>query len=147
MHVSAMVHVNINCSDFDRSREFYEWLGFRLIAMVPETNTPEVAAAVGMPSYRVRGGIMHLRGENTLIDLLEWREPSDPGAPYPNLYHRGLARIALRTTDFESDLAELRARGVELVGPPATVEWPGQPTSRIVCFRDPDGTVLELVEN
>ncbi len=146
MHVTGMVHVNVNCSDFDRSLAFYERLGYELVAMVPETNTPEVAAAVGMPPYRVRGGILRLPGESTLIDLLEWRDPTDPEPPYPNLYHLGLARIALRTSDLEADLAELAAAGVEPIGPPADVEWAGQPTSRIACLPDPDGTIVELVE-
>lgn len=145
MHVRGIVHANVNCSDFDRSLAFYEMLGFRLVAMVPETNTAEVAAAVGMPPYRVRGGILALEGESTLIDLLQWIEPSDDEPPYPHLYHRGIARIALRTDGFDADVAELEAAVVELL-PQATVEWPGQPTSRIVCFKDPDGTVLELVE-
>lgn len=146
MHVSGVVHVNINCSDFDRSLAFYQRLGFRLLAMVPETNTAEVAAAVGMPPYRVRGGILALPGESTLVDLLQWIEPADPEPPYPHLYHLGLARLALRTTDLDADMAELRANGVELLSEPATVVWPGQPTSRIVCCHDPDGTVIELVE-
>ncbi len=146
MNVTAMVHVNINCSDFDQSLAFYSMLGFQLVAMVPPTNTAAVAGAVGMPPYRVRGGILALPGESTLIDLLQWIEPNDPAPPYPHLYHRGLARVALRSTSFDADVAELRAAGVELLSDPATVEWPGQPTSRIVCFRDPDGTVLELVE-
>jgi catechol 2,3-dioxygenase-like lactoylglutathione lyase family enzyme len=141
-----MVHVNINCSDFDISLAFYRRLGFELVAMVPETNTPEVAAAVGMPPYRVRGGILHLPGESTLIDLLQWVEPTDPSPPYDHLYHLGLARIALRTTDLDADMAELTEMGVRFVAEPAVVEWEGQPTSRIVCFCDPDGTVLELVE-
>jgi len=146
MNVTGMVHVNINCSDFDRSLAFYEGLGFRLVAMVPETNTVEVAAAVGMPPYRVRGGILHLRGESTLIDLLEWQEPTDPSPPYGHLYHLGLARLALWTSDFDADMAELREHGVTFLSEPATVRWPGQLDSRFVCFPDPDGTVLELVE-
>jgi catechol 2,3-dioxygenase-like lactoylglutathione lyase family enzyme len=146
MHLTGIVHVNVNCGDFDRSLAFYRLLGFELVAMVPETNTAEVAAAVGMPPYRVRGGILRLPGESTLIDLLQWIEPSDPAPPYAHLYHRGLARIALRTTDLDQDLAELRDHGVEPLSEPAVVEWPGQPTSRIVCFPDPDGTVIELVE-
>jgi len=28
MNISGMVHVNINCSDYDQSRSFYEMLGF-----------------------------------------------------------------------------------------------------------------------
>lgn len=146
MHLTGMVHVNVNCSDFDHSLEFYRLLGFELVAMVPETNTDEVAAAVGMPPYRVRGGILRLPGESTLIDLLQWVEPTDPTPPYPHLYHLGLARIALRTTDLDADVEELARHGVTPLSEPATVPWEGQPTSRIVCFKDPDGTILELAE-
>lgn len=146
MHLTGMVHVNVNCRDFDRSLAFYRLLGFELVAMVPETNTAEVAAALAMPPYRVRGGLLHLAGEPTLIDLLEWQDPRDEAPPYPHLYHRGLARIALRTTDLDADLAELAEHGITPIGPPAEVPWPGQPTSRIACLPDPDGTIVELVE-
>jgi catechol 2,3-dioxygenase-like lactoylglutathione lyase family enzyme len=126
MHISGLVHVNINVADFDRSRSFYEALGFRVVWMVPSTNSAEVAAAVGMPPYRVKGGLMALEGANPplTLDILEWQSPTDAAAPYPHLYHRGIARIALATTDID-----------------------GKPTGgRFVCFRDPDGTVMELVE-
>lgn len=147
MNLTGMVHVNINCSDFDASLTFYEMLGFELLAMVPPTNTAEVAAAVGMDRpYQVRGGLLRLPGESTLIDLLEWQDPTDPEPPYPHLHHLGLARIALRSGDFDADVETLRLAGVELISEPTSVVWPGQPTSRIVCFTDPDGTVLELVE-
>lgn len=149
LHISGMVHVNINVSDFDRSRAFYEALGFKLIWMVPPTNSPEVSAAVGMPPYRVKGGLMQLQGAEhpLVIDLLQWQEPQDSDAPYPHLYHLGLARLALATRDMDADLATLAAMGVDLVGPPARVEIDGVPTGgRFVCFKDPDGTILELVE-
>jgi len=149
LHVTGMVHININVSNFDRSRAFYEALGFRLVWMVPPTNTPEVAAAVGMPPYRVRGGIMRLEGADppVVIDLLEWQSPHDDSPPYPHLYHYGLGRLAFSTSDLDADLATLAAMGVELIGPPARVVVDGVPSGgRFVCFRDPDGTVLELVE-
>ncbi len=148
-HISGMVHVNINVSNFDRSRTFYEALGFKLVWRVPETNSVEVAAAVGMPPYRVRGGLMALDGaaHPVVIDLLEWETPRDPAPPYAHLYHYGLARLALSTTDMNADLATLSEMGVELIGPPARVVIDGQPSGgRFVCFKDPDGTILELVE-
>jgi len=147
MNIRGLVHVNINCSDFDRSRAFYEKLGFDVYLEVPETNTPEVAAAVGFEQYKIRGALMALRGGRFVIDLLEWQEPDDASPPYEELNHLGIARIALSTSDFEGDLAELRAAGVEIVGEPATVVWDGRPSSRFVCFKDPDGTVLELVQD
>ena len=148
MNVSGMIHVNINCSNFERSRRFYEALGFRVVWQVPPTNTAEVAAAVGMPLYRVNGALMALEGAEhpLVIDLLEWQSPSDDARPYPHLYHLGLARLALATADMDADLAALARMGVEFIGPPARVVVNGVAGGRFVCFKDPDGTVLELVE-
>jgi catechol 2,3-dioxygenase-like lactoylglutathione lyase family enzyme len=149
MNITGLVHVNINCSNFERSRQFYEALGFRLVWNVPQTNSEEVAAAVGMPPYSVIGGLMALEqaGHPFVIDLLEWQSPHDDAAPYPHLYHYGLARLALSTSDMDADLASLASLGVEFLGPPARVVVDGVASGgRFVCFRDPDGTVLELVE-
>jgi catechol 2,3-dioxygenase-like lactoylglutathione lyase family enzyme len=148
MHIDGLVHVNVNCSDYARSLAFYEKLGFREAWRVPETNSAEVAAAVGMPPYRVRGAILVLEGARTplALDLLEWISPRDDTPPQPHLYRPGLARIALSTTDLDADLAFLEAEGIAIVAPPATVMRDARRGSRFVCFRDPDGTFLELVE-
>ena len=61
MNIKGLVHVNINCSDFDLSLKFYELLGFQKVLEVPEKNTPEVAAAVGMPPYTVKGALIILQ--------------------------------------------------------------------------------------
>jgi len=149
MNIEGLVHVNINCSDFDRSRAFYEMLGFELFLEVPDSSTKQVALAVGFSSYRLRGGLMRLRGGRhpLVVDLLEWCEPMDTAPPYERLNHLGIARIALTSSDLEADVEELRASGVEIIGEPATVVWENRPSSRFVCFKDPDGSVLELVED
>ena len=123
MNITGLVHVNINCSDFDRSLRFYELLGFQKVIDVPPKNTPEVAAAVGMPPYTVKGALLILQNSKTplMIDLLEWQEPTDNRPPYPNLYHLGIARIALSTNDLDSDIAFLKSEGVEFLSDPATV--------------------------
>ncbi len=148
MHIDGMVHVNINCRDYDTSRKFYEMLGFREAWEVPATNSPEVAAAVGMPPYRVRGAIMVLEGATPplVIDLLEWQSPRDESPPYENLYRPGIARLAMSTTDLDADYAFLQDQGVEILSPPATVMVTESSGSRFFCFKDPDGTFLELVQ-
>ena len=148
MNITGLVHININCSDFDRSLRFYELLGFQKVIDVPPKNTPEVAAAVGMPPYTVKGALLILQNSKTplMIDLLEWQEPTDNRPPYPNLYHLGIARIALSTNDLDSDIAFLKSEGVEFLSDPATVKIENQPETRFICFKDPDGTILELVE-
>ncbi|MBM4245187.1 MAG: VOC family protein [Deltaproteobacteria bacterium] len=149
MAITGLVHVNINCSDYDRSRAFYELLGFQELWRVPETNTAEVAAAVGMPPYRVKGALMLLQNATAplVIDLLQWLEPHDPAPPYPHLYHLGVARVALSTDDLDGDMARLAAAGVQFLSAPAQMPPDSGVNARFVCFRDPDGTVLELVQS
>ena len=148
MNIEGMVHVNINCTNYARSKTFYQMLGFEEVWQVPPTNSAEVNAAVGMNDYRVTGAIMKLKGVEPalLIDLLQWREPDDHSPPYANLYRPGLARLALRTSDLQADYDYLVCQGVEVLSPPATVYASANHGSRFFCFKDPDGTFLELVE-
>jgi catechol 2,3-dioxygenase-like lactoylglutathione lyase family enzyme len=148
MSILGLVHVNVNCSDFDRSLKFYELLGFRKYLDVPSTNTEEVAAAVGMAPYQVKGALLALENAKTpfVIDLLEWQDPNDDEAPYNHLYHLGINRIALATDDLEHDMVRLKSEGVEFLSEPASVIIEDGPETRFVCFKDPDGTVIELVQ-
>jgi catechol 2,3-dioxygenase-like lactoylglutathione lyase family enzyme len=149
MAITGMVHFNINCSDYDRSLRFYNALGFKEVWRVPERNTPEVAAAVGMPRYRVKGALLALEGAMppVVIDLLQWLEPHDASPPYPHLYHYGIARVALTTNDMDGDIAKAKAAGARFISEPAQMPASSGARARFVCFKDPDGTVLELVEN
>ena len=51
------------------------------------------------------------------------------------------------SSDIEADIETLREKGVEFVSArPAAVAGPKGSTTRFICFRDPDGTILELVD-
>jgi glyoxylase I family protein len=146
LHIDSFLHVNINCRDFAVSREFYERLGFSKIMDVAPDGEGAVARAVGMERYRLRGALLaHPCG--LVVDLLEWQEPRSEGSPPSMLNQPGLGRIALTTTDLDADVATLRAAGVSFVSDaPGEVPDPLGGTTRFLCFFDPDGTVLELVE-
>lgn len=149
MNITGMVHININCRDYSRSKAFYEMLGFVEIWKVPATNDAQVNAAVGMENYRVNGAIMALQNADPpmLIDLLEWQHPRDDSDPYPNLHRPGLARLALRTNDLQADYEFLVSQGVDVLSAPATVMSSHTHGSSFFCFKDPDGTFLELVQS
>ena len=148
MNITGLVHVNINCSNYERSKTFYEMLGFKEYWSVPETNTAEVANAVGMESYRVKGSLMSLSdAENrTVIDLLECQAPRDESPPYSNLYQPGLARIAFSTDNIDADYEILKKSGIEILSDPVKVQISKNSYSKFFCFKDPDGTFLELVQ-
>jgi catechol 2,3-dioxygenase-like lactoylglutathione lyase family enzyme len=146
VNVTGILHVNINCSDFERSRRFYEMLGFRVLMPVAPEGSDGVAAAVGMESYVLRGALMR-HGDGSIIDLLEWQSPRDERPPHDRLNRLGIARLALVTSDIDADMERLSAEGVEFLSrEPGQVPGQNGGATRFICFRDPDGTVLELVE-
>ena len=72
MNIAGLLHININCSDFERSKAFYELLGFREIMPVTPDGEGDEAAAVGMPRYRVRGALMK-HPSRAIIDFQQQR--------------------------------------------------------------------------
>lgn len=56
-----------------------------------------------------------------------------------------LARLALTTSDLAADVAELKEMGGEFISEPVPLAGPVGPPVSFVCFKDPDGTIVELV--
>lgn len=144
--IERIFHFNINCSNLDRSLAFYQLLGFQIILDFRDgMASQEMADAFGMKTANLKG--VHIRlgdaANATRIDLLEFIDPAPAGQPYPHLYHTGVARMCLKSTNIQQDYEDLLAKGVKFLTEPKKL--PGTAVS-IVCFRDPDGTFLELLE-
>lgn len=145
-NIEGIFHCNVNCTDLDRSLTFYEMLGFKVITDFSKgMSSAAMAKAFGLPYAELRG--VHLTLENdpkaTRIDLVEFLDPKTEGQPYANLNHTGVARICLRTSDIHQVYENLKARSVNFLSEPQKL--PGTDAT-IVCFTDPDGNVLELLE-
>ena len=136
-------HVNINCTNLERSLAFYTRLGFSEAFDIPDCQVP------GLGPVPKRGRAKLLRyGEDprgTLLDLIEWTDPPTVGAPYPHLAHVGINRLCLRVKGIDDMIAMLRADAVPFVDEPARPGLIGN-TQKFVCVLDPDGTVIELME-
>ena len=145
MAIKSIFHINVNCRNLDRSRAFYENLGFEGVLDLPEGGKPEMLRGLGLPpSARGRAVIMMLDPKvprSTRLDLIEWTEPPTGGEALPDLTHVGAARIALWTKGIEAEYQRLRAEGVEFLSEPVDMNG-----SWFCCFKDPDGTVLELID-
>ena len=144
--IERIFHFNINCANLNRSVAFYELLGFKIILDFREGMvSKEMADAFGMQTANLKG--VHLRlgdaADATRIDLLEFKDPAPSGQPYPHLGHTGIARMCLKTTNMQRDYQDLSAKGVKFISEPKKL--PGTSVS-IVCFKDPDGTFVELLE-
>ncbi|MEQ8737800.1 MAG: VOC family protein, partial [Hoeflea sp.] len=102
-----MFHINVNCSDLDRSVAFYKALGFKVIndfsmdepaggrdPTIGE-RTPNLAEILGVdPGSRMRAAFLRLGDDPraTILDLIEWIEPKSSGAP-AHMTQMGMARL------------------------------------------------------
>jgi catechol 2,3-dioxygenase-like lactoylglutathione lyase family enzyme len=149
-----LVHVNVNCSDIERSVAFYERLGFRVVHVFGDAPGEQVLdpdrdllAGMSGPGGTTRGCVLSLGDDPrsaTKIELLQHVDPpTRPQKPH-GVRDAGVGRIALRTKNLLAFVEELRAGGVEFELEPQEIDIVG--AQRFALFRDPDGVLLELIE-
>lgn len=146
MAIKDVFHVNVNCTDLDRSREFYEKVGFKVVHELGEGGSKAMLRGLGLPEgSRAKAVLMMLEPDKprgTRLDLIQWIDPPTKGKPAPDLAHAGAVRIALWTVGIDAEYERLAAQGVEFLSEPVPM---GGGTS-FCCFKDPDGTVIELID-
>jgi hypothetical protein len=71
--IKGIFHVNINCSNFDRSLEFYKMLGFNVAVDIPEGGSTDMNKGLGLKNGVGRAAIMQLGDgpRGTRLDLIE----------------------------------------------------------------------------
>ena len=145
----ALFHINVNVSDFERSIAFYERLGFTLVRNHDGVEWPEsTGAGLGLPGAQGRACLLMLGDDpraSTRLDLIEWTNPPSQPRPPVQANELGVPRLALWTDNVQRAYEELRAEGVPFLGEPAGAT-PEHGVANMVCCRDPDGLLIELIE-
>ena len=147
--IESIFHVNINCTNFERSIAFYRMLGFKVIRDLGEGTMEKVTPGLRMPADAILRAVLMILGDNprsTRIDLIQWKKPDTEGRAYPHLAHAGMCRIALRTRTLVKDYEELKAKGIEFWTEPILIKLKDGKEEGFVCCTDPDGTVIELIQ-
>ncbi|MEW6300988.1 MAG: VOC family protein [Thermodesulfobacteriota bacterium] len=144
--LQRLFHVNICVRDMERSIRFYESLGFKKVNDFT-LDDPNVGDALGLKAKKLRGVFMRLGDDPNapVLDLVQFIDPPPQGQPYPTLNNIGICRIAFTVENIDQAYEQLKAKGVEFVAPLKKIAGPGGATIGVVCFKDPDGTVLELL--
>ena len=148
LELLAVTHINVNCSDLERSMRFYR----DLVGLTPQSHTrpePQEGAGFGLPGRVVWDAyLLHDdRGQaGAAVDLLEWQEPKPVGRPHPEANHLGFMRICLAAEDLDALHARLEAEGVRTRSAPVEVPVLADQNVRFFCCDDPDGTCIEFVE-
>jgi catechol 2,3-dioxygenase-like lactoylglutathione lyase family enzyme len=146
-NIFSIAQVNVNVSDFERSRAFYRMLGFTGSVPLAATDSLEVAQAMGFNrEFLIHGELISFPGDGSAIELVQWLDPVDPRPPYPlPINHFGINRLAYSTSDLAADVDALKAQGVEFISDIAPCCSGPASTTGIISFFDPDGTLIELV--
>jgi len=126
--ITGIAHIGIRVNDLDRSRKFYETLGFKFV-LGPVG--PEPVALLEHPSGVEINFILNAKdgeAENVLMDVPD--------------KHAGYTHVALQIRDIEAAQAMLAEAGIALSGGPN--QYPGG--ARGMFIRDPDRNVVELYQ-
>jgi catechol 2,3-dioxygenase-like lactoylglutathione lyase family enzyme len=141
--VPPLCQVAYSVLDLGRTRDWYrDALGF-----VPARG----AHFRGWPNTRIQGlaeADEHVawlvdRQESSQLELFEFHRPEP--RPRPADWRPcdvGYVRVGLHVTDFDAALERLAA-----VGTSPSTDPLGEPGQRRVCVRDPEGVLLELIED
>ncbi len=145
----SVVHVNVNCSELERSLAFYR----DVVGLTPVSHTnplPQKGDGFGLEG-EVQWDAHLLHDDRGVggpaVDLLEWKRPAPTGRPPPEANHLGFFRLCLSHPDLEALHRKLRGAGVPCRSAPVAVPvLAGQPPVRFLCCADPDGTCVEFIE-
>ena len=145
----SVFHFTVSATDFERSLAFYTKLGFQVLRDNRDVVWPAfVAENFGMTRAQGRGALLALGPEphHVRLDLIEWLEPrwEGPRADVP-IADRVPRIIAIRTRNLRAAHADLCARGIEFLREPRPPD-PALGIESVVCCRDPDGNLVELIE-
>ena len=143
----SLFHFTLSVASLERSIAFYTAVGFRVLRDNRDVVWPDyVATQFGLEHAQGRGALLAIGdGElHTRLDLIEWLEPV---ARFPDRPEATTAPriIAIRVENVRAAYEDLQRRGVEFVTPP---RGPDEATGieAVVCCRDPDHTLVELIE-
>ena len=144
--LQKMFHVNICVRNMERSIRFYEDLGFSKVTDFI-LDDPSIGDALGFKAKKLRGVFMRLGTDTNapVLDLVQFIDPPPQGQPYPTLNNIGICRIAFTVDDIEKTYEQLKSLKVDFVAPLTKINGPDGLEISAVCFKDPDGTILELV--
>lgn len=128
VEIVGVAHLGIRVADFERSRRFYEQLGFQHVAGPFDHEPVAILENAAGVEINLIINATPASGGNVLMDIAE--------------KHAGYTHVALLVPSLEETLARLEALGIEPSGGPVT--FPNG--SRAVFVRDPDRSVIELHE-
>lgn len=146
--IESIFHFTVNATNFERSLDFYQTIGFKLLRDNRDVIWPDyVAGNFGMTKAQGRGALLGIDAGplHTRLDLIEWLEPAYDPPPDKPWSERVPRIIALRTRNVQAAYEDLKAKGIAFITPPRVMD-PNSGIVGVMLCRDPDGLLVEFIE-
>ena len=143
--IQKLYHTVINATDLNRTVAFYKALGFEVLNDRRNVDWPDfIGPLFGLTAPKGRGVLMNLPAdpEGPMLDIIEWVQPR---LPAPSAGEVPPRIIAFKVKSVHACAEDLKRRGI----PTFTFVEPKPESLGVVgcvCARDPDGTLIELIE-
>jgi catechol 2,3-dioxygenase-like lactoylglutathione lyase family enzyme len=136
-------HVGICVSDWKRSLRFYhDVLGFRYVQELELSGEPS-STLLQLEDVDFRA--LYLEREGVRIELLHYEKRGHARGQIPRPMNQlGLTHLSLRVEDLDAFLKEFEKAGVDVLER-TRIDVP-QANAKAVFITDPDGTLIELVQ-
>lgn len=131
-------HVGITVSELDRAVDFYR--DVLELDVLDRFSVSGEAFSEAVAVDGATGRFAHLDGDGVRIELVEY-DPVGDAAPDADLNQPGATHVGLSVDDLDAFYEGL-PDGVETLNEPKTTDS----GTRICFLRDPDGTLVELLE-
>jgi catechol 2,3-dioxygenase-like lactoylglutathione lyase family enzyme len=157
LNAVQIFHVNFNVTDLDRSRAFYEAIGFTVVndfSQVSNAGESRTFAQIGLAPILnlpadcdAKALLLALTDDTrtTRLDLIQWIRPRSTRAPRGDLARIGFGRLCLKVRDAHKIHDILVAGGFKPYSPPALIDMGGT-QQYCFCCEDPDGIVIEFMQ-
>ena len=143
-------HVNVNCSDLERSLGFYGDLVGLKTAVRTRPEQPQPGGAFGLAQVQWDAWIMagDDAPDGVVLDLLEWKVPLPTGSPPASLTELGFGRLCIASDDLAGLHRRLSEAGYDVWSPPGRLglRVDGMADAEMFLCSDPDGTAVLFVE-
>ena len=139
----AVRHFGIVVSDMERSLRFYrDLLGLKIVRVMDESGE-YIDNMLSLQNVRVTTVKMSADSGSTLVELLEFKSHPRQSRGDREVCSVGPSHVAFSVGDLDAVHRRLSQAGVHFNAPP---QLSPDGYAKVAFCRDPDGTLVELVE-